>query len=195
MIDESNLKQALKHFFGYETFKVGQLAIIQAVLQKKETLGVLPTGTGKSLCYQLPTYLLNKPSLIVTPLIALMQDQVTQLNYQGEKRAIALNSELNRQEKKRVLQTLAQYRFIYISPEMLLQPEILAALQVINWGLFVIDEAHCISQWGVDFRPDYLKLAAIKKSLSHHATLALTATATPSVQKDIQQKLGFHKTS
>ena len=191
MTSEQLIYDQLAQHFGYSTFKPGQLAVIQSVLAGQETLAVLPTGTGKSLCYQLPAYILGHTTVIVSPLIALMQDQVAQLNYQGEKRAVAINSNLVPQQKHQLLTHLADYRFIFMAPETISQPEVIQALQRCQIDLFVVDEAHCISQWGIDFRPDYLVLAAIKAQLQPTATLALTATANDRVRQDILNKLAL----
>lgn len=146
---------------------------------------MLPTGTGKSLCYQLPGYVLKGQVLIVSPLLSLMQDQVEQMRMNGEKRVAALNSFLVGEERRRVLQQIQQFKYIFISPEMLTNHSMFNILNKLNLSLFVIDEAHCISQWGYDFRPDYLKLGDIRVQLGEPLTLALTATATKEVIHDI----------
>lgn len=183
------LEEALYQYFGYQSFRKGQKETIQSVLAGQDTLSMLATGTGKSICYQLPTYLLKKPTVIVSPLVSLMQDQVEQLKVNGEKRVIALNSFLSKQEKKEALNTLQQYVFIFLSPEMLVLPHVIWELRKLNIGLFVIDEAHCISQWGYDFRPDYMQLGEVRSQLNNPTTLALTATATEEVRADIKRCL------
>lgn len=183
------LNDALFQYFGYRSFRTGQEEAISSVLKGEDTLAMLATGTGKSLCYQLPTYLIDKPTIIVSPLLSLMQDQVEQLKVNGEKRVIALNSFLEHGEKKAVLKNIKNYMFIFLSPEMLSLPHVLKALKTIDIGLFVVDEAHCISQWGYDFRPSYLHLGAIRKQLNDPLTLALTATATKEVRDDIKRFL------
>lgn len=184
-----NKSKILKEVFGFSSFKKGQEEVIDALLEGQDVLAMLPTGTGKSLCYQLPGYILPGTVLIISPLISLMQDQIEHLRMIGEKKAVALNSFLNYHERNHVLQNLNEYRFIYISPEMLMFEPIINRLQQIKLSLFVIDEAHCISQWGHDFRPDYLHLGHIREQLGNPPTLALTATATKDVRTDIKKYL------
>jgi ATP-dependent DNA helicase RecQ len=183
------LESLLHKHFQYNSFRQGQKEVISAILSGKNTLAMLPTGTGKSLCYQLPGYLLTGHILIVSPLLSLMQDQVDQMKMRGEKRVIAINSFLSHREKKVALVTLKNYKFIFISPEMLNMETVMQSIQQLPISLFVIDEAHCISQWGYDFRPDYLKLGKVRQLINNPVTLALTATATNSVRKDIMDSL------
>lgn len=184
-----NIYEALQKYFHFQSFRPGQEEVIHSVLKGKHTMAMLPTGTGKSLCYQLPGYLLQGTVLIVSPLISLMQDQVEQMRMMGEKKVVAINSFLSANERNQILKSLHQYKFIYISPEMLSIPAVLEYCKKVSISLFVIDEAHCISQWGYDFRPDYLRLGEIRKQLGAPTTLALTATATEEVRKDIVQLL------
>ncbi|BCB04573.1 RecQ family ATP-dependent DNA helicase [Bacillus sp. KH172YL63] len=186
-----DLHLELKKRFGYTSFREGQEEIIRSVLNHRDTVAMLPTGTGKSLCYQLPGYLMDGHVLIVSPLLSLMQDQVEQMKVMGEKRVIALNSFLPFKEKRAALEQLQHYKFIYISPEMLMNAGVISALQSLDISLYVIDEAHCISQWGPDFRPDYLKLGELREKLLNPTTLALTATATEEVRRDISRVLGI----
>lgn len=189
MDSKVDIHELLKLKFGYDTFREGQEETIRAALSGKNTLVMLPTGTGKSICYQLTGYATNGTAIIVSPLISLMQDQVEQLKMNGEKRVVALNSLLSPNHKRQVLRQLHQFKFIYLSPEMLLQPQVLEALKTISISLFVIDEAHCISQWGMDFRPEYSSLGQIRKALGNPLTMALTATATPRVREEILTSL------
>jgi ATP-dependent DNA helicase RecQ len=193
MVMKMELELLLNKYFGFQSFKEGQKEVITSLLSGSHTLAMLPTGTGKSLCYQLPGYILKGQILIVSPLLSLMQDQVEQLMKRGEKRVVALNSFLSDEERKSVFHKLGQYKFIFISPEMLKIPFVLHKLQELTISLFVVDEAHCISQWGYDFRPDYLKLGEIRAKLNSPLTLALTATATSKVREDIIKSLGTKK--
>ncbi|GAF39127.1 ATP-dependent DNA helicase RecQ [Agrilactobacillus composti DSM 18527 = JCM 14202] len=191
----AQIETVLKSKFGYDHFRPGQAQIIQGVLDQQNVLGILPTGSGKSLCYQLPTYIQGGLTVVVSPLISLMQDQVIQLNLQGEKRVISLNSTLNMVEQQAILSNLSHYLFLLIAPETLGRRDVLTRLQQIGVQLLVIDEAHCISQWGVDFRPSYLQLGTIRAKLRPKSTLMLTATATQRVQQDILEKLGVSATT
>ena len=172
----------LKKYFGFDSFRPGQEEIIQALLDGEDTLAILPTGTGKSLCYQLTGYLTDGMVLIVSPLLSLMEDQVTQLQKRGEKRVAAFNSLLSRAERGYVLRHLSQYKFLFLSPEMLTNPSLLEQLKKQDIALYVVDEA-------VDFRPEYQQLGKIREHLGNPVTLALTATATDLVAKDIRQVL------
>lgn len=183
------LEQTLQHYFGYTTFRPGQKEIIENLVNGKDVMAILPTGMGKSLCYQLPGYLFEHPVLIVSPLLSLMQDQVDQLKQMGEKRVVALNSFLSQQQKNYALHFLHEYRFIFVSPEMLMQPQVKARLASMKLSLIVADEAHCISQWGYDFRPDYLRIGEVIQSTNRPPILALSATATNQVIEDIKTYL------
>jgi ATP-dependent DNA helicase RecQ len=184
-----NLQRELQKWFGYESFREGQGDVISSVLQQRDTIAMLPTGTGKSLCYQLPAYIKGSSVLIVSPLLSLMQDQVEHMKVMGEKKAVALNSFLDFREKSYILKTLRKYKFIFISPEMLMSPKVMERLKALSISLFVVDEAHCISQWGHDFRPDYQRLGEIRTALGSPVTLALTATANFEVREDIKKIL------
>ncbi|MGX7029942.1 RecQ family ATP-dependent DNA helicase [Vagococcus zengguangii] len=179
----------LKQRFGHQTFRPGQEKTIRAILDEQQVVSVLPTGTGKSLCYQLPSYLLNGQVIIVSPLISLMEDQVRSLIKHGEKHVVAINSQLSLEERQWVFQRLNQYRFIFVTPESLMNRELINRLKHLSISMFVVDEAHCISTWGIDFRPDYERLYSVIKELSYPKVLALTATATSQVLMDIKEKL------
>ena len=183
------LTELLKTKFNYDQFRPGQQEIIETLLKGNSVLGMLPTGTGKSLCYQLPGYLLEGTVIVISPLISLMEDQVAQLQRLGEKRAVSLNSLLSSWEKQWVLNEAHKYKFIFMSPEMFLTPNVQKTLQAMKLSFVVVDEAHCISQWGIDFRPEYLKLAEGIKNVGVSLILALTATATRAVRQDIQRLL------
>lgn len=183
------LEEALYQYFHYTQFRPGQKETITALLQEQDFLAVLPTGSGKSLCYQLPAYLKEGVVLIITPLISLMEDQLASLQKNGEKRAVVLNGNLKEQDKIHILSHLTQYKFVFLSPEMLMQEKVLSRLQLYHIALFVVDEAHCISQWGIDFRPEYRNLKYAKQRLNTPVTLALTATATKKVKEEIKTVL------
>src|SRR5699024_4174634 len=188
---EEKMHDYLKKTFGCTDFKAGQKEVIQNLLTDHSTVAILPTGMGKSLCYQFYGKDAQQTILNNSPLLSLMQHQVEQLQHNGEKRVVAINSNLKCQEKKQVLQNLANFSFIYLAPEMLRNEEVLRALSSIHIGLLVIDEAHCISAWGPDFRPDYLKLGQVRSQLNDPLTLAVTATATDPALKDMLSSLNL----
>ncbi|OJU47342.1 MAG: recombinase RecQ [Bacteroidales bacterium 45-6] len=186
--------QILRQYWGYDSFRPLQEDIIHSVAQKQDTLGLMPTGGGKSLTFQVPAMAMEGVCLVVTPLISLMKDQVDNLRQRGIK-AVAVYSGMKRQEILVAFDNviLGDYKFLYISPERLTTELFLAKLKSMNVSLLVVDEAHCISQWGYDFRPSYLTVADIRTALPNIPVLALTATATPEVVKDIQARLQFKK--
>ncbi|WP_191560940.1 RecQ family ATP-dependent DNA helicase [Metabacillus idriensis] len=184
-----NVQHILERHFGYSHFRNGQEEIINDVLNGHDVLAMLPTGGGKSLCYQLPAYLLEGRVLIISPLLSLMEDQIQQIRLRGEKRVIGLNGTLSYLGRQRALMNLNQYKYIFVSPEILQSEAVAEALSNVEISLFVVDEAHCISQWGHDFRPDYSKLGRIRRQLGGAPCLALTATATPDVLIDIEKSL------
>ena len=187
----ADLKSYLNTQFGFSDFRPGQAEIIRAVLNGEDVLGVLPTGSGKTLCYQLPGRMLDGLVVVVEPLLALMEDQVARLQASGEKRVVSLSSRLLPADFNQVLNHLASEKFVFLAPETLGRPDVLAQLRRLDVSLFVVDEAHCISQWGPDFRPAYLQLGQFRRALQPGATLALTATAPLKVQQDIIQGLNL----
>lgn len=188
-----SIDELLKERFGFDQFKEGQRETIQSVLSVAETLSILPTGTGKSLCYQLPSYLFSGMTVIISPLVSLMEDQVQQLKQQGEKQVIAINGQMSYEEKEWAMANLSRYKFVFFSPEMLSQDSVRLSLSRVTISLLVVDEAHCISQWGIDFRPEYEGLQRVIEELAITKVLALTATATEKVAEDIRAKLFVQK--
>lgn len=190
----SKYTDILKHYWGYDTFRPLQEDIIASVGEGKDTLGLMPTGGGKSITFQVPA--LARPGLciVITPLIALMKDQVENLRKRGIK-AAAIYSGMNSREINVVYDncTFGDYKFLYLSPERLGTRTFLERLPKLKVSMLAVDESHCISQWGYDFRPSYLKIADIRELLPDVPVLAVTATATPQVAKDIQDKLHFSK--
>ncbi|MCL2650738.1 MAG: RecQ family ATP-dependent DNA helicase [Candidatus Azobacteroides sp.] len=184
--------EVLKQYWGYDSFRSLQKEIITSVYEGKDTLGLMPTGGGKSLTFQVPTMLMDGLCLVVTPLIALMKDQVDNLKKRGIK-ATCVHSGMSYSEIIVALDNciFGNYKFLYVSPERLTTELFLAKLPYIRVCLLVIDESHCISQWGYDFRPSYLRIVEIREYLPDVPVLALTATATPEVIDDIQEKLQF----
>ena len=187
-----NYKDILKQYWGYDTFRDLQEEIIQSIGEGKDTLGLMPTGGGKSITFQVPALAKEGLCLVVTPLIALMKDQVQNLKKRGIK-AVAIYSGMTRQEIIIALENciFGDYKFLYISPERLDTEIFRTKLRSMKVSMITVDESHCISQWGYDFRPAYLKISEIRKLLPGIPVLALTATATPDVVKDIQEKLLF----
>lgn len=187
------IHRILKQYWGYDGFRPLQEDIILSVLEKKDTLALLPTGGGKSICFQVPAMALEGLCIVVSPLIALMKDQVAHLREKGIK-ATALYSGMSYSQIQDAVQNVMfdpEYRFLYVSPERL-QTEIFRVnLEKMPVKMIAVDEAHCISQWGYDFRPPYLEIAKIRKVFPEAPVLALTATATPEVVKDIQCRLEF----
>ncbi|MDM5187774.1 ATP-dependent DNA helicase RecQ [Bacillus sp. DX4.1] len=183
------LEDYLYKWFGYNVFRQGQKDVIVDLLQGKNVVAMLPTGGGKSLCYQLPGLMQDGTVLIVSPLLSLMEDQVTQLKYIVKNRVIAFNSFRTLTEKRKAMKRLSSYKFVFVSPEMLQSELLVRELKKIHISLFVVDEAHCISQWGYDFRTDYKKLDGVIAKIGHPPVLALTATATKEVLQDIVESL------
>ena len=191
-------REALKTYFGYDDFRPLQEEIIDSILAGRDTLALMPTGGGKSICFQVPTLVMGNENpekrlcLVVTPLIALMRDQVENLKARGI-HAAAVYTGMNWDKQRVALDNClyGPYHFLYCSPERLESEEFRKRLHDLPIGLIAVDEAHCISQWGYDFRPSYLNIAAVRELLPNVPVLALTATATPETIDDIQAKLGF----
>lgn len=185
--------EVLKKYFGYDSFREGQEMLVDALLNGQDVLGIMPTGAGKSLCYQIPALLLPGITLVVSPLISLMKDQVSTLNQAGIHAAF-LNSSLSAAQYRKALGFAMEgrYKIIYVAPERLLTPEFLCAVQSMEISMISVDEAHCISQWGQDFRPSYLKITEFVKQLPARPVIgAFTATATKEVRDDIEALLSL----
>ena len=184
--------EILQTYWHYKSFRPQQEEIINAVLEGKDTLALLPTGGGKSVCYQVPALMKDGLCLVISPLIALMKDQVENLNKKNIP-ALAIHSGLSFNEVKKTLNNAlyGKFKFLYVSPERLETNLFKAYLNELNINLIAVDEAHCISQWGYDFRPPYLRIANLRNDLPDVPILAVTASATPFVQKDIVEKLKF----
>lgn len=196
MMPSKNIQAVAKKTFGFEQLRPGQEEAVQSLLQKRDALIVMPTGSGKSAIYQIAGIMLPGAVLVVSPLIALQKDQVDSINaLDGTAEAIVINSTLKAAEFHESLEQVAQgcCKFIFLAPEQLHKEETLDLLEKTEISLIVIDEAHCISEWGHDFRPDYLQLGHVIERLHRPTTLALTATATARVRNEIVERLGLNK--
>ncbi len=195
MEKQIDLYKGLKKYFGFDTFKGNQEAIITSVLSGKDTFVLMPTGGGKSLCYQLPALLSDGTAIVISPLIALMKNQVDAMRNFSEEDGIAhfLNSSLNKQEIEDVKRDVVsgKTKLLYVAPESLTKQENIEFLQNVTISFYAVDEAHCISEWGHDFRPEYRRIKPIVSEIGVKPIIALTATATPKVQHDIQKTLGM----
>jgi ATP-dependent DNA helicase RecQ len=188
----TELRRTAREAYGWKTLRPGQLEAMQAVLAGKDTVVVMPTGSGKSAVYQVPALLLDGPTVVVSPLIALQRDQVASLVARtGAGGAVQANSSLSERAREEAFEALraGQVEFFFLAPEQLAKPEVLDAVAEAKPSLFVIDEAHCISSWGHDFRPDYLRLHSAIERLGRPTVLALTATASPPVRAEIVDRL------
>jgi ATP-dependent DNA helicase RecQ len=188
MIDEA--QKVLRETFGYDEFRPLQQDVISKVLKKKDSLVIMPTGGGKSICYQIPALIFNGLTIVISPLISLMKDQVEQLDEYGVP-ALFLNSTLTPEQYSENVRKLkaGEAKLLYLAPETLMMESTRNLLSQLTVDCFTIDEAHCISEWGHDFRPEYRQLAEVRKDFPDAVCLALTATATPRVRDDIQQIL------
>jgi ATP-dependent DNA helicase RecQ len=190
--DNSTVHNTLRTVFGFESFRPNQETIVKNIMDRKDVFAVMPTGGGKSLCYQLPALLLEGTAVVISPLIALMKDQVDAARENGIA-AVFMNSSLDQREIANIERRLkaGQVKLLYIAPERFAMPQFIETLKGIPLSLFAIDEAHCISEWGHDFRPDYLALSAIPELFPNIPVAAFTATATRKVQQDIIHKIGL----
>ncbi len=190
----ADFQQILAKYWGYSTFRPLQEEIIRSVYEGKDTLGLLPTGGGKSITFQVPAMAMDGVCLVITPLIALMNDQVGNLRKRGI-RALAIHSGMSRDEIDIAFDNCiyGDFKFLYLSPERLDTEMFRARIEKMEVSLIVVDESHCISQWGYDFRPSYLKIAGLRELIPNVPFLALTATATPQVLEDIMDKLQFRE--
>ena len=186
-----NITETLKHYFGYDSLRPGQQELIEGILQKNDVLGIMPTGAGKSLCYQVPALILDGITLVISPLISLMSDQVKALNQAGV-HAAYINSSLTENQIRTALSYAMQgrYKIIYVAPERLNTPRFLEFAQHAKISMVTVDEAHCISQWGQDFRPSYMEISTFLNQLPARPIIsAFTATATQRVKQDIINSL------
>ena len=189
---ESRLRDILKKYWGYDDFRPMQREIIESVMSGRDTLALMPTGGGKSIIYQLPTLANEGLCIVVTPLIALMKDQVDRLRRRGIQ-AVAIHSGVAARQIDIALDNCVygDVKFLYLAPERLASETFRLRVQRMNVSLLAVDEAHCISQWGYDFRPSYLRIAELRRLIPDTPILALTASATPTVAEDIMRHLRF----
>ena len=195
MVNKINLTEKLKHFFGFDSFKGDQEAIIRNVLDGNDTFVLMPTGGGKSLCYQLPSLIMDGTAIVISPLIALMKNQVDVINSMSDEDGVAhyLNSSLNKAAIDQVKNDIikGKTKLLYVAPESLTKDEYTDFLKTVKISFYAIDEAHCISEWGHDFRPEYRRIRPIINEIGKAPVIALTATATDKVRTDIMKNLGI----
>ena len=185
--------EILKQIFGYDTFREGQEELVDSSLLGRDVLGIMPTGAGKSICFQVPALLFPGITIVVSPLISLMKDQVSALNAAGV-HAAYINSSLTEGQYRKAMELARQgrYKIIYVAPERLMTESFLSLIQAVEISMVAVDEAHCISQWGQDFRPSYLKIVDFISALPKRPVIgAYTATATKAVREDILCILGL----
>jgi ATP-dependent DNA helicase RecQ len=187
------LQQVAAEAFGWQELRPDQLAAMEYVMQRRDVLAVLPTGAGKSAIYQVPALLIPGPTLVVSPLLALQQDQLEGIDTANAPEAVAVNSAQRSREQQHAWRAVhaGEAEYLFLSPEQLAKEEVVEQLSEVGLGLFVVDEAHCVSAWGHDFRPDYLRLGQVIERLGHPPVIALTATAALPVRRDIVQRLGL----
>ena len=197
MAEKNDLTKALKKYFGFDTFKGNQEAIIRNLLAGKDTFVLMPTGGGKSLCYQLPSLLMDGTAIVISPLIALMKNQVDAMRDFSDEEGVAhfINSSLNKAAIDQVKQDIMDGRtkLLYVAPESLTKDENVDFLKNVKISFYAIDEAHCISEWGHDFRPEYRRIRPIINQIGTAPVIALTATATPKVRSDIKKNLALNE--
>ncbi len=196
MAEKVNLTKQLKHYFGFDTFKGDQESIIRNLLEGKNTFVLMPTGGGKSLCYQLPSLIMEGTAIVISPLIALMKNQVDVINGLSESNGVAhyLNSSLNKSAIEQVKSDIlsGKTKLLYVAPESLTKEENTDFLKTVKISFYAVDEAHCISEWGHDFRPEYRRIRPIINEIGQAPVIALTATATDKVRTDIKKSLGIN---
>ena len=194
-VTSTALHEALKHHFGFDNFKGNQEAVITDLLNGKDVFVLMPTGGGKSLCYQLPALLMPGTAIVVSPLIALMKNQVDAMRNYSDSDGVAhfLNSSLSRAAVEQVKEDVrsGKTKLLYVAPESLTKQDNIDFLRDVTISFYAVDEAHCISEWGHDFRPEYRKIRSLINEIQTRPVVALTATATPKVQHDIQKNLGI----
>lgn len=177
--------EVLSRIFDYETFRPGQLEVIESLQAGDDVIATLPTGAGKSLCYQIPALMSEGLTVVITPLLSLMEDQVNNLKKRGVKRVAAINSFNTRDERQKIIASFSTLKLLYLSPEIIQESWMIDHLKSRTIAYVVVDEAHCVSQWGHEFRPDYLKISPVVHRLGQPTLLLLTATLTPDVKQDI----------
>ncbi|MCD8874437.1 RecQ family ATP-dependent DNA helicase [Mammaliicoccus sciuri] len=180
------LQQELKKYFGYDHFRSGQEETVQNILDGHDVLSILSTGAGKSLCYQLPAYITGGRVLIISPLISLMDDQVVQMKLNGEKNAVAIHSAIDPNERSDIFRNLLSYQFIFCSPEFIYEEHNFKRFKSIGFKYIVLDEAHCLSEWGFDFRPHYALISKVTQYFKEAQVIALSATLTNKMMQDIE---------
>ena len=195
MAEKLNLTDTLKKYFGFDTFKGEQERIIRSLLDGNDTFVLLPTGGGKSLCYQLPSLIMDGVAIVISPLIALMKNQVDAMRHYSEDDSVAhfLNSSLNKSAIDQVKSDIlnGKTKLLYVAPESLTKEENVEFLKNVKISFYAVDEAHCISEWGHDFRPEYRRIRPIINMIGPAPIIALTATATQKVREDIKKILGM----
>lgn len=188
-VSDEELRNKLQNNFGFSSFKPGQVEVLRHLLDQQNTLAVLPTGAGKTLIYQMYGLLSTESVIIISPLLSLIKDQINRLRLNGERQVAEITSQVQYGDQLQILSHLDQYKFIFMSPESLQRTDVQSALSRINIGLFVIDEAHCVVQWGKSFRPDYLRIGNVLRTLGYPLTLMLTATASRLTRSEIVKYL------